>query len=85
MSTAVNAAVRSVTVREISLKRFHHDGEGSEMRFSPKRLNVSKMKLSTEDNFFWDSKARGRLSLKNSPAVGQIIEPNRKRNYHIFP
>lgn len=64
VSPTVNAAIRSMTVRKISLKRFHHDGEGSKMRFSPKRLNVSKMKHSAKEYVFQDSKARARLSQK---------------------
>ena len=33
VSPTVNAAIRSMTVRKIRLKRFHHYGKGNEIDF----------------------------------------------------
>lgn len=42
------------------------------------------MKRSNEENDTNESKVRAPLSEQSTAAVGQIIEPNRKCNFHIF-
>ena len=58
----MNAAISSMTVRKVRLKRFHHYGKGNDIDFFPKCINVSQIKRSNDENDSNESKARAALS-----------------------
>lgn len=83
VSPTVNAAIGSVTVRKIRLKRFHHFGEGeTKWKSDVWKCFENETLHGKERTPSLESARTSRL--KHSPVVGQIIEPNRKRNLHIF-